>query len=186
MIKVRRLHLQLAAVALITWVLASWLAPDEQRKANAVHGADSFSSGYTKLEMDIQGQPKSKLMAAKVVKYDDGITHLTQPVMVFYNEKTPPWTVNSETGELSADGKDLLLAGKAVVTRVASETGKALTINSSNLRVKPETSYAETDDWAELISLPNITTGTGMKLIFVSPVHIELLANVKGKYESKK
>jgi lipopolysaccharide export system protein LptC len=80
----------------------------------------------------------------------------------------------------------VLLNGKSVVHRAKSEKIRELIINTSNLRVKPETSYAETDEWAELISLPNVTTGIGMKLVFVVPIHLELLANVKGKYETNK
>jgi lipopolysaccharide export system protein LptC len=78
------------------------------------------------------------------------------------------------------------LNGKAIINRDKAEGSKELTINTSNLRVKIETSYAETDEWAELLSPPNITTGIGMKMTFVAPVHLELLANVKGKYETNK
>jgi len=62
---------------------------------------------------------------------------------------------------------------------------RELKIYTFNLKVKPETSYAETDAWAELISLPNWTTGVGMKLTFAEPIHLELLSNVKGNYETK-
>ena len=54
------------------------------------------------------------------------------------------------------------------------------------LKVKPDISYAETNQWAELISPPNKTTGTGMKMTYIEPIHLQLLANVKGNYESKK
>ena len=105
--------------------------------------------------------------------------------MFFYNEKTPPWVIKSETGILSGDGKDLLLNGKVTIDRAKAEGVSQLTINTSMLKVKPETSYAETNEWAELISPPNKTTGTGMKLTFAQPIHLQLLANVKGKYETK-
>ena len=103
----------------------------------------------------------------------------------FHNEKTPPWVIKSETGILSGDGKDLLLNGKVAIDRAKGEGVSQLTINTSVLKVKPETSYAETNEWAELISPPNKTTGTGMKLIYAQPIHLQLLANVKGKYETK-
>lgn len=125
------------------------------------------------------GKLKNKLIAEKVTHYNDDTTHSIKPVMYFYNDKTPPWVVKSETGILSADGKDMFLNGKAVVSRAKAEKTKELIINTSNLRVKPETNDAETDEWAELLSPPNVTTGTGMKMVFVSPVHLELLANVK-------
>jgi lipopolysaccharide export system protein LptC len=76
------------------------------------------------------------------------------------------------------------LTGKVNVERAKGEGVNQLIINTSNVRVKPETSYAETDEWAELISPPNVTTGTGMKLVFSNPINIKLLANVRGKYET--
>jgi lipopolysaccharide export system protein LptC len=89
------------------------------------------------------------------------------------------------TGILSGDGKDLLLNGNVSINREKAKGVTQLTINTSVLKVNPETSYAETSEWAELISTPNKTTGTGMKLTFSEPIHLQLLANVKGKYETK-
>ncbi len=150
------------------------------------HSPDYFSKGYTKWEMSELGRPKSKLIADEMIHYsDDGTTHLGNPVMFFYNDKTPPWIIKSESGILSADGKDLLLNGKVVVDRAAAEGVRELKIYSSNLKVKPEISYAGTDEWAELISLPSWTTGIGMKLTFAEPIHLELLSHVKGNYETK-
>lgn len=180
-----KFYLSITAVAIVSWGLVSLIVDDEESQETIAHGgAEYFSNGYTKWEMDATGKLKNKLIADKVIHYDDDTTHSVKPVMFFYNEKTQPWVVRAETGILSADGKDLFLNGKSVVSRASTEGTKELTINTSNLRVKPETSYAETNEWAELISPPNVTTGTGMKMVFVSPVHLELLANVKGKYET--
>lgn len=182
----KRFYLTLTAVALVSWGLVRLVTIDEsEQRINIAHSADYFSTGYTKFEMNELGKVKSKLIADKVTHYsDDNTTHTVKPVMFFYNEKSSPWIINAEAGILSADGKDLSLNGKAIINRAKSGNSKEIIINTSNLRVKPETSYAETDEWAELMSPPNITTGTGMKMVFVSPIHVELLANVKGKYET--
>ncbi|NOS74084.1 MAG: LPS export ABC transporter periplasmic protein LptC, partial [Methyloglobulus sp.] len=89
------------------------------------------------------------------------------------------------TSVLTSDGKKLLLNGKVTINRAKGEGVRQLIINTSNLIVSPETSYAETKAWAELISPPNITAGTGMKVTFKEPIHLELLSKVKGKYETK-
>jgi lipopolysaccharide export system protein LptC len=182
----KKFYLLLTTLALVSWGLVRLIeGDDEQRSIAPAHSADYFSNGYTKFEMNELGKLNKKLIADKVTHYsDDDTTHTVNPLMFFYNEKTPPWVINAQVGILSADGKDLLLNGKAVITRAKAEGVKELIINTSNLRVKPETSYAETDEWAELISPPNTTTGIGMKMVFVTPIHLELLANVKGKYET--
>ncbi|MCK9396177.1 MAG: LPS export ABC transporter periplasmic protein LptC [Methylobacter sp.] len=180
-------YLYLIVIAVMSWWLVKLTGSDEFSPiAVPAHSPDYFSKGYTKWEMSELGRPKSKLIADEMIHYsDDGTTHLVKPIMSFYNDKTPPWIIESETGILSADGKDLLLNGKVVVDRAAAEGVRELKIYSFNLKVKPETSYAETDEWAELISLPNWTTGIGMKLTFAEPIHVELLSNVKGNYETK-
>ena len=180
-------YLYLLIIAVMSWWLVKLTGSDELgRLAVPAHSPDYFSMGYTKWEMSELGRPKSKLIADDMVHYsDDNITHLANPVMFFYNEETPPWIIKSETGVLSADGKDLLLTGKVYVDRAAAEGVRELKIYTFNLKVKPEISYAETDAWAELISLPSWTTGVGMKITFAEPIHLELLSNVKGNYETK-
>lgn len=182
-----KIYLYPGGVALLSWLLVK-LTGFELIAPGAVppHSPDFFSAGYTKQEMDTSGRLKNKLIADKMTHYsDDGTTHLENPLMYFYNEAAPPWMVRSERGVMSADGKNLILNGKVSVVRDEAEGVKPVTINTSNVRVKPETSYAETGEWAELISAANRTTGTGMKLFFAEPVRVELLANVKGQYETK-
>lgn len=182
-----RIYLYLTIVAIASWWLVKLTGSGESGLVPVPpHSPDYFSKGYTKWEMDDFGKPKSKLIADQMTHYsDDGTTHLVNPVMTFYNDKTPPWVIKSETGILSADGKDLLLNGKVYVDRESAPGVRALNIYTVNLRVKPEISYAETDAWAELLSLPNWTTGFGMKLTFAEPIHLELLSRVKGNYETK-
>jgi|APLak6261660231_1056022.scaffolds.fasta_scaffold37427_2 lipopolysaccharide export system protein LptC len=180
-----KFYLTVAAIAMVTWGLVKFIGDDEEQQGVAIaHSADYFSKGYTKFEMNELGKLTKKLIADQVTHYsDDDTTHTVNPLMFFYNDKTPPWVINAQTGILSADGNNLLLNGKSIISRAKAEGIRELTINTSNLRVKIDTSYAETNEWAELTSPPNITTGIGMKMVFVAPIHLELLANVKGKYE---
>jgi lipopolysaccharide export system protein LptC len=182
-----RIYLYLAIIALISWWLVKLTGLDEIYHGRVpAHSPDYFSKGYTKWEMNGLGMLKNKLLADEMIHYsDDGATHTVNPIMFFYNEKTPPWVIKSETGILSGDGKDLLLNGKVTIDRAKATGVSQLTINTSVLKVKPETSYAETNEWTELISPPNKTTGIGMKLTFAPPIHLQLLANVKGTYETK-
>jgi lipopolysaccharide export system protein LptC len=180
-------YLYLIIIAVMSWWLVKLTGLDELGRITVpAHSPDYFSKGYTKWEMNELGRPKNKLLADEMVHYsDDSTTHMVNPLMFFYNEQTPPWVINSETGLLSADGKDLLLNGKVYIDRAGAKGVRELKIFTSNLKVKPETSYAETDAWSELISLPSWTTGFGMKVIFAEPIHLELLSNVKGNYETK-
>ena len=183
-----KLYLYLGAIALLSSWLVNFIELVMPSYPDALpHSPDYFSTGYTKWEMNEQGDLKNKLLADKIMHYsDDGKTHTIKPVMSFYNKNTPPWVIQSESGILSTDGKDLLLDGKVTISREKAKGSVPLTINTRLLKVKPDISYAETTQWAELISPPNKTTGKGMKMTYIEPVHLQLLANVKGNYESKK
>lgn len=176
----------LIGLAIASWWLLTLTGVDENRLPVPVHSTDVFSTHYVKLEMNAAGMPKSQLVADKMQHYkDNGVTELQQPRLSFTNATTPPWLISAEKGILSADGKDLYLQGRVFIERAKSQNTKALKIITTNLNVKPDIDFAETNERAELVSHPNITVGNGMKLVFGQPIRIELLANVQGKYEKK-
>lgn len=183
----RFIYLFIALLALLSWWLAEYTGLVETGKPKKTPNTpDYFSKGYIKWDMNEAGKLKSKLEAEEMTHFPGyWATHTKKPVMEFVYEEKPSWTIASETGVLSNDGKKLLLNGKARIYRPKAQGYREVIINTSNLKVAPETSYAETDAWAELISPPNITTGTGLKAIFKEPIHLELLAKVKGRYETK-
>jgi len=188
-IRENKFYIYIAIIALLSWLMLRMTGMiDTQVNHAPAHSPDYFSKDYTKWEMNEFGRPKKKVLADEMIHYsDDGTTHMKNPVMTFINAKaiTPPWVVKSETAVLSSDGKDLSLNGQVVIDRIKAVGVSPLRINTSQLKVKTETNYAETVEWAELISELNITTGIGMNLTFIDPVHIRLLAHVKGSYEKK-
>lgn len=148
------------------------------------HSADLFSVGYTKIEIDENGTTKNELFADKMTHFgDDDTIEMDKPVMTFYSQGTPSWKIRSETGLLSADRKNLFLNGKVFIVREKDAENRQMKVNTSNLRVKPEENYAETDDWAELITPTDWVSGNGMKVFFKDPVYLELLSNVRSRYE---
>lgn len=172
--------------AVASWAVLQFSTPEQ--KADAIiakHSADYYSSGYFKREMNADGMLSSEIKAAKMVHYsDDDTVHLETPALKFFNQKQPPWVIKAEHGVLSGDRKELWLHGKVLVNRAATKSGRAITINTSEVRVQPETSDAETSQWAELSSPPDVTEGVGMQLHFADPIHIKLLNKVRGKYEN--
>ncbi len=184
----RFIYIFLALLALFSWWLFEYTGLVESDKPKkAPNTPEYFSKGYTKWEMDEAGKLKSKLVAEEMSQFSGyWTTHTKKPVMEFIYENKPPWIIASETGVLSKDGKKLLLNGKVRVNRPKAQGFKEIIINTSNLKVAPETSYAETNAWAQLLSPPDVTTGVGLKAIFKEPIHLELLSKVKGRYETKK
>ncbi len=175
-------------LAVLSWWLARLTIEKDLNPATQVTGhiPDYYSTGYRKWETDSEGRLKSYLEAERVTHYqDDDTTHFQAPDMRLYDvgdSAMPPWRIRSENGILSADHNQVLLLGEAHIEREKSTSSRALTINTRDLTVLLDQSFAHTEAWAELISPPNRTEGVGMKLKYQEPVSIELLSRVKGYY----
>lgn len=179
-------YLLLLLFAVFSWWLVQRSRPEEQRKAVPAHSADYFSTGYRKIEMNLQGKPENKLVAEKMIHYgDDNTTDLVKPVMTFYKMAAPAWVIRSDTGLRSADGSMLYLNGKVFFERFTATGAQDLRVNTSNVRVKPREKYAETDEWGEIITSSDWVSGTGMQIFFADPVHLRLLSNVRSIYATK-
>jgi len=179
-----KVYLVLILLVLGSWLLSS-LFDKEQVVTRVVvdHSPDYFSEGYYKKEMSEQGIIDSELFAKKMIHYaDDGTTHMENPVMTLYNPDLPPWVIKSETGVLEADGDHLLLGGQVYITREGTETRKPFEVNTSELNVQLSISYAETNQWAEIIDGANVTEGIGLETTFKNPVKVKFLSKVKGRY----
>ncbi len=181
----------------VYWVLfilavASWFLVDVYEKKPsktsviAAHSPDYFSSGYQKHEMGVNGRVINELIADKLIHYsDDGTTHLENPVMSLYYEDQPPWVISSETAVLQADKDNLNLDGQVHISKDNLNNLSPFEINTTYLKVKLSTSFAETDQWAEIIDGSKRTQGVGMNFTFVEPIFVEFLSRVKGRYEVK-
>lgn len=181
-----RFYILLALAAVLSWWLLSLSEREDEAKATVVmkNAADFFSHDYSKIEMDEFGLPKSDLVAETMMHMSgDGSIHLQKPVMTLFNKNAPPWVLQSESAIMAANGEDLQMNGKVFINREGGQDVSPLTINTSALRVRLPDNYAETNQWAEIISPPNRTVGVGMQVTFVEPIHLKLLAKVKGRYE---
>jgi Uncharacterized protein conserved in bacteria len=129
-----QLYFYVAAVALFSWWLQQLYEQRAVEMEVAANSPDFFSTGYYKLEMDLQGVPKSELVADKMLHYkSDGSTHLEHPVITLYSTNAAPWVIKSESAIMAADGDNLQLNGKALINREASKGSSALKIDTSDL-----------------------------------------------------
>ncbi|MBT3507400.1 MAG: LPS export ABC transporter periplasmic protein LptC [Methylococcales bacterium] len=170
--------------------LSSWWLLEQQQSEEVVpiklegHSADYFSEGYKKVEMDGMGNPVSILEAKTLTHFkDDQTTELAQCKITFFNSDGSSWIIQADAAVLWANGNDLFLNGVVHINRAPVEGVRPVQINTSDLRVKLDQSYAETDNWAEIITPPDRTEGTGLQMIYSKPIQLELMHTVKGRYE---
>ncbi|RLA26219.1 MAG: LPS export ABC transporter periplasmic protein LptC [Gammaproteobacteria bacterium] len=175
---------------LLIFVISMWAVnyfPEQKTATKPVaseRSATYFAVGYSKTQMDQNGLTNSKLTADYAESFSGNIgTRLKKPVMTVYKEETPPWVIRSETGHISPGGNQISMNGQVFIDRAAAENAREVKIKTSNLRVQPNRNYAETDDWAEMVSGLDRISGVGMKLFYQDPLYIKLLANIKGRHE---
>lgn len=175
----------LAGLALVSWWLAELMAPQaDAPPPKPAHTVDYYAKHFVRTEMKLDGMPKSRLTALGMSHYaDDDATDLDQPLMLFFNEKTPPWVVRSEVGTVSGDGKTVFLAGKAVLSRDPYGKTHALLAVSKNVTVHMEQKNLDSSEFTEIFNPPNYTSGTGMHADFSAGMKITLLSHVRGRYE---
>ncbi len=176
----------LTLLGLSSWLIADWITPKPQLATSAAsHRPDSFSETFTKTLMNPSGTPKHKLSAESMVHFrDDKSTDLTKPKLVFFDDQHPPWTVRSDTGQVTSNGEKILLNGNVFISRPAAPGVRPINIVTKNLTVKPETNTAETNEFAELTSRANRISGIGLDVNFGQIKKVTLRSNVRGKYEN--
>ena len=109
---------------------------------------------------------------------------LDKPFITIYN-KDPnalPWLVSAARGTSTNNGQEILLEGNVVL----QQKNKQLTVSvitSEQLLVKPDQQYAETSKPVMIKSASNTMNATGLKL-FLESSQIELLAKVRGRYDT--
>ncbi len=177
-------YISLTIVALSSWLVADWIAPKpEVKPTQALHRPDSFSEDFTKTVMNPDGTPKHKLSADSMFHYDDDkSTELEKPKLIFFDDDQPPWTIRSDTGYATSNGKTIFLGGNVFISRPAAPSVHPVNIVTKNLTINPKINYAETDEYAELVSHSNRISGTGLNVYFGQTKKVTLLSNVRGKY----
>ena len=97
---------------------------------------------------------------------DTDTSELLKPSMKLYRHKNQPYFVSADKGWLTSDNEVILLKGAVEMIEYDKSGQPALQINTNSARVLPNQNYAETDDFAKIVSHRVTITGKGMKAYF--------------------
>jgi lipopolysaccharide export system protein LptC len=178
------IYVVLVLVTLLSWTILQLNKPEQiiENKKPA-HNPDFFSTGYSKLELDENGERKSEILASKLIHYhDDETIELDDPILRTFDVNKLSWEIEADNGWLSGHDDQLLLKGNVIISRGELTGHRVIRVKTNNLRVKTKQNYAETDDEVEIFMPPDKTTGVGMQIYFDEPIHLKLLNKVKGRY----
>ena len=181
----------LTVILILLFGITSWLLlqqGDEQEAGPTSqlgpHTPDYHMENFTITTMGLDGKAEKELTADRMEHFpDDDTTELTYPNIVIYDDNNPPWKIRSENGWLSGDGETLLLTGMVTIDREAGPNIRPMHIITSELRVRPNENYAETDQHVTIHSLYDEQESDGMQAWLEKPIRLKFSPNVRGRYE---
>jgi lipopolysaccharide export system protein LptC len=175
----------LAVVAGVSWWLAGPAPVEEARPvAPPGHVPEYFATNLRSTTMDAQGRPARSLETPRLTRFlDDETSELESPVLRVFQDGEPPWVIRSERAWVSPDGETVTLLGKVKITRDAAPGIRPVEVDTTNLLVRRKDDYAETADFATLVSRNSRASGVGVQAWLGKENRIRLLSQARGHYE---
>ena len=173
-----------AVVAGVSVWLLSEQAPKKPRliaKDNAV--PDTYMEEFKTYIMGKDGKPRYELHASYMSHFSyDNHNEFISPEFIYHRSDESQWVMSAERGTTIDGSKKIMLQGDVIMFRRQLSAGdSAFKINTGELLVRPDDSYAETDQLITITSGEHSLQSTGMKAYF-NDGRVELLSRVRGKY----
>lgn len=173
----------LLLLAALSWWLAQETAKQLPRGPTQ-HVPDFFTEQMTTIEMNETGKPERLLVSDKTIHYaDDETTELEQPRITLYKDQEPPWLIRSDRGWISKDRKEAWLRGQVFIDRDAAPDIRPYHMVTTELHLRREPDYAETDQHVTLTSDNDYTESVGMQAWLEPDVRVQLKSRVRGRHE---
>jgi lipopolysaccharide export system protein LptC len=171
------------SLALLTLWLEHAARIEEKPPALRRHDPDYIVSDFTTTTYDRQGDPITRLAAARMVHFpDDDSTELEAPRVVQSKPDQPRMTVRAERGALSREGDEIFLYDNVVLTREADGRSPEARMTTSFLHVLRDRSLVRTDREVQFVEPGRTLSGRGMEY-HTDTRELLLAADVKGVME---
>ena len=189
-------YIILFIIVVIIAATSSWLLKKvDNQPFNIVkptrHDMDYFLTNFDATIMNEAGKPHYIVKGAYLEHFpDDDSIDIKQPKINLFRENLPPWNMDAEQARVLNKGKLIYLNGKVTMHRPSSKTKKGkiepeINLTTSNLTIKVERNYAETNDAVHIQTEEHHLKATGMR-VYLDDGRLELLSNVNGIYHVKK
>jgi lipopolysaccharide export system protein LptC len=175
----------LVAIAAATWWLAERGTVEEARQMTPPgHVPEQYAQNLRTTDMDPQGRPARSLETVRLTRFlDDQSSEAEAPVLTVFKEGAPPWVVRAERAWVSPDGNTAMLKGKVRITRDAAPDVRPITVDTTNLLVRPRDDYLETAELVTMVSQQSRASGVGVQAWLGKENRIKLLSKARGHYE---
>jgi lipopolysaccharide export system protein LptC len=164
--------------ALSAWLLNRLTETESKLSISVIGAPDYYLENFKTTVMREDGTPRNTLHAIYMSHYPDNDTsELLKPTMEIYRKGNRPYVVSADKGWITSDNEVILLKGSVQMTEYDDSGNRTLQVNTDSARVLPGQNYAETDDYAKIVSHRVTITGNGMRAYF-NDGRLEVLNNV--------
>ena len=185
----KRLLLVLALIILSAvsgWMLDTFSPPAKKVEQPLRHDPDYYMDDFNAITMNVSGDPRYSLQAKRLNHYpDDDTTELNRPHLEIHQEDASLWKIDADRGWISSDGELILLLGGVHIHRSSSMDARTYSLNTEELRVRPDDEYAETDKHVTIKSGRDTTEAVGMRA-YIKEGKLQFLSKAQGRYEPSK
>jgi lipopolysaccharide export system protein LptC len=171
-------------------LLTAWLGQLAQTHpggdaAPVGHDPDYFVERFNATAFDINGAPRYRLSAEKMVHYmDDDSTSLDEPRFSRETPGLPRVRAQARRGLVSADGENVYFLGDARLEKAGDDGRPPLVLTTEYLRVIPEANLIRTEKPVTLRQGRSVLTAAGM-VADGDKRTLDLVGRVKGVYDSR-
>ena len=173
-----------AAVAGVSVWLLSDQAPKKSRFIATDNSVpDAYMEDFTTYIMGENGKPRHELSASYMAHFSfDDHSEFISPEFIFYRPDKSLWVMSAKRGVAENSSKQINLQGKVTILHRKTVTSEAeLRMETSDLLIRPNESYAETDKLITIISGEHKLQSNGFRAYF-NDGRVELLSRVRGVY----
>ena len=163
----KMIGVMLALALVSTWALYHYDLESSLLETKAYNAPDYFMEDFTTIAMDEKGNPRYQLAAIYMAHYGhNNTTEVLNPKIEFYRNGKEPFHVEANKGWLTADNEVVLLNGDVRFIETDKPGEDTMQIFTEKARLLINQNYAETDEFARVITKRTAITGTGMRVNF--------------------
>jgi lipopolysaccharide export system protein LptC len=149
-------------LGLTTWLQHATEVESPRRDGSLRHDPDFIAQDFTMRQLDISGNEKFSLRAARMLHYgDDQSTDVFEPQLT-YLANPPALHFQARRASISKDGKTIDMQDDVVGWREPDAANEALSFRSSRLLVYPDDQIARTTAPVTLTQGRSVISGIGM------------------------
>lgn len=158
----------LGCIALTSgWLLNQLTQEESEIEASLFHDPDYYMEDFTSYSMNKDGTLKNKLQAVYMAHYPkNDTTELYNPEMKIFRVGNVPLFIKAEKGWVTDENEIVLLQGKVRMWEVNEDGVTDMQVDTTNVKVLLVEEYAETDQYATIVSRGSTITGTGIRAHF--------------------